>query len=81
MNVYNLVTNWVVAGGGSAGLTVSVTGSGTVTSNPAGIDCPSTCSQTFAGGPQVTLTATPAGGSNWVFSGWSGACSGAGPAA
>ena len=79
VNVYNLVTNWAAAGGGSAGLTVSVTGSGTVTSNPAGIDCPSTCSQTFAGAPQVTLTATPAGGSNWVFSGWSGACSGAGP--
>jgi hypothetical protein len=79
VNVYNLVTNWVVAGGGSAGLTVSVTGSGTVTSNPAGINCPSTCSQTFAGGPQVTLTATPSGGSNWVFGGWSGACSGAGP--
>jgi hypothetical protein len=78
VNVHNLVTNWVVAGGGSAGLTVSVTGSGTVTSNPAGINCPSTCSQTFAGGPQVTLTATPSGGSNWVFSGWSGACSGAG---
>ena len=79
VNVYNLVTNWVVAGGGSAGLAVSVTGSGTVTSNPAGIDCPSICSQTFAGGPQVTLTATPSGGSNWVFSGWSGACSGGGP--
>ncbi len=79
VNVYNLVTNWVVAGGGSASLTVSVTGSGTVTSNPAGINCPSTCSQTFAGGPQVNLTATPSGGSNWVFSGWSGACSGAGP--
>jgi hypothetical protein len=79
VNVYNLVTNWVVAGGGSAGLTVSVTGGGTVTSNPAGINCPSTCSQTFAGGAQVTLTATPLGGSNWVFSGWSGACSGAGP--
>jgi len=79
VNVYNLVTNWVVAGGGSAGLTVSVTGSGAVTSNPAGINCPSTCSQTFAGGPQVTLTATPSGGSNWVFGGWSGACSGGGP--
>ncbi|MGA8497162.1 MAG: protease pro-enzyme activation domain-containing protein [Xanthobacteraceae bacterium] len=79
VNVYNLVTNWVVAGGGSASLTVSVTGSGTVTSNPVGIDCPSTCSQTFAGGPQVTLTATPSGGGDWVFSGWSGACSGAGP--
>jgi hypothetical protein len=79
VNVYNLVTNWAVAGGGSAALTVSVTGSGTVTSNPAGLNCPSTCSQTFSGGPQVTLTATPSGGSNWVFSGWSGACSGAGP--
>ena len=79
MNVYNLVTNWVVAGGGSASLTVSVTGSGTVTSNPAGINCPSTCSQTFAGRTAGDFDRHASGGSNWVFSGWSGACSGAGP--
>jgi sugar lactone lactonase YvrE len=50
------------------------TGSGTVTSSPAGISCGSTCSFAFAEGASVTLTATPAAGS--VFSGWSGACSG-----
>jgi hypothetical protein len=55
-------------------LTVSVTGSGTVASNPTGINCPSTCSAGFASGTPVTLTATPANG--WAFSGWSGACSG-----
>jgi Divergent InlB B-repeat domain len=60
----------------SAVLTVSVTGSGTVTSNPAGINCPSTCSAGFSLGANVTLTATATSG--WVFSGWSGACSGTG---
>ena len=49
VNVYNLVTNWASSGVGNAILTVSVTGSGTVTSNPAGISCPSTCSHTFTG--------------------------------
>jgi subtilase family serine protease len=79
VNVTNLVMNWVSAGGGSAGLTVSVVGSGTVTSlKKYGIDCPSACSATMAGGPAVTLTATPATSGAWVFSGWSGACSGAG---
>jgi Pro-kumamolisin, activation domain/Divergent InlB B-repeat domain len=77
INVYNLVTNWAAAGGGSAYLTVGVVGGGTVTS-PSGINCPSLCSATLSGGPQVTLTATAAAGGIWVFSGWSGACSGAG---
>jgi hypothetical protein len=57
-------------------LSVSKTGGGTVTSSPAGINCGSTCSAGFAGGTQVTLTATPARGSS--FGGWSGACSGTG---
>jgi hypothetical protein len=51
-------------------------GSGTVTSSPAGINCGATCSHAFDGGTSVTLTATPAAGS--TFSGWSGACSGTG---
>jgi hypothetical protein len=51
-------------------------GSGTVTSSPAGISCGSTCSHAFTAGSSVTLTATPATGS--TFSGWSGACSGTG---
>jgi Pro-kumamolisin, activation domain/Divergent InlB B-repeat domain len=77
VNVYNLITNWAASGGGNASLTVSVTGSGTVASNPSGISCPSTCSQTFTGGTLVTLTPTAAGG-GWAFSSWGGACSGSG---
>jgi hypothetical protein len=75
VNVNNLVTNWASSGVGNALLTVSVTGNGTVTSNPAGISCPSTCSHTFTG-TSVTLTATPASG--WALSSWGGACSGNG---
>ena len=52
------------------------TGSGTVTSNPTGINCGLDCSEDYAYNTSVTLTAVPATGS--TFSGWSGACSGTG---
>ncbi len=52
------------------------TGSGTVTSAPAGVSCGTDCSQTYAAGTQVSLTAAASPGS--VFSGWSGACTGPG---
>ena len=52
------------------------TGSGTVTSSPAGISCGSDCSESYASGTSVTLTASAVGGS--TFAGWSGACSGTG---
>ena len=57
-------------------LTVSKagTGTGTVASSPAGINCGAACSAPFSGGTAVTLTATPGSGS--LFLGWSGACSG-----
>jgi len=45
-------------------------GSGTVNSDPEGISCGEDCSEVYANGTQVTLTATPATGS--VFSGWRG---------
>lgn len=52
-------------------------GSGVVTSSPPGIDCGSDCSEGFALGTDVTLTALPTAGSQFV--GWSGAgCSGTG---
>jgi len=53
------------------------TGTGTVTSSPAGINCPTTCSASFTSGQVVALTATAASGS--TFAGWSGAgCTGTG---
>ncbi len=58
-------------------LSVAVTGSGTVTSSPAGIQCGTACSASYAGNASVTLTAAPASG--YSFSGWSGACSGTSP--
>ena len=57
-------------------LTVTVTGSGTVTSSPAGINCPGDCTEVYAFGTSVTLGTTPAAG--WVFSHWTGACTGSG---
>jgi len=57
-------------------LTVSKTGSGTVTSNPAGISCGSTCSANYNSSTSVSLTATPDSG--YTFAEWSGACTGTG---
>jgi len=51
-------------------------GSGSVTSDPAGIDCGADCSQAYPVGSEITLTATPDGGS--VFTGWGGVDCGGG---
>lgn len=53
---------------------LSKAGSGTVSSSPAGIDCGSTCSASYAGGTPVSLTAPPSAG--YAFTSWSGACTG-----
>lgn len=54
------------------GLTVAKTGSGTgtVSSSPAGISCGASCTANFNAGSLVTLTSTS--GSNSTFAGWSG---------
>ncbi|HYD40642.1 MAG TPA: malectin domain-containing carbohydrate-binding protein [Anaeromyxobacter sp.] len=76
------VSGITVAAGGNGGTTYALTvtragtGSGTVTSNPAGISCGSTCSASYASGTAVTLAAAAASGS--TFGGWSGACTGTG---
>jgi alpha-tubulin suppressor-like RCC1 family protein len=57
----------------SLDLTIAGTGSGTVTRTP-GDPCVASCSVDYAGGVEVTLSATPDPGSNFV--GWGGACSG-----
>ena len=50
-------------------------GSGTITSNPVGISCGSTCSTRFPENSSITLTAVAGSGS--AFTGWSGGgCSG-----
>jgi hypothetical protein len=54
-------------------VSVTVNGPGSVTSSPAGVDCPASCTAMFQG--SVTLTATPFSGAS--FRGWTGACSGA----
>jgi len=70
----------IIALGGCQGLvkgvsqltvTVDGAGSGTVTSSPAGINCPGTCSANFTGHPNVVLTATPAN-TSFGFGGWTG---------
>lgn len=62
------------SGGTVYPLSVVVSGSGSVTSQPIGVNCGSACSADFAAGTAVTLTAAPASGQ--VFSSWGGACSG-----
>jgi Subtilase family len=59
-------------------LTVAKTGpgSGTLSSNPAGIDCGADCEEAYDTGTSVTLT--PAAGADSMFAAWSGACSGTG---
>ncbi len=66
-----------------AGPTLTVTkagtGTGTVTSQPPGIDCGTDCSEEYAAAPSgqgqtVVLTATP--NADQTFAGWGGACQG-----
>jgi hypothetical protein len=55
-------------------LSVSVSGSGSVSSDPAGIECGQQCRHDFSSGSQVTLTAAPEAG--YELESWGGDCSG-----
>ena len=71
--------NFTISAGSTNTLTVMKggTGTGTVTSVPAGIDCGADCSEQYTPGTQVDLTAAVGAGS--TFAGWSGgSCSGTG---
>ena len=61
-------------GAGVLTVTKAGTGSGTVTSDPAGISCGATCSATFAVGASVELTASPSADPDHRFLGWGGVC-------
>lgn len=57
-------------------LTVTVFGSGSVRSTPAGISCPGHCTATFAAGTSVVLTPKSKTGSPFLH--WGGSCTGSG---
>jgi hypothetical protein len=57
-------------------LNVSINGSGSLLSDPAGIFCSGSCSATYLSGTNLSLYPTAASG--YYFTGWSGACSGIG---
>ncbi|MCC5866160.1 MAG: Ig-like domain repeat protein, partial [Wenzhouxiangella sp.] len=60
---------------GTLNVALPGTGTGTVSSDPVGLNCPVECSETFAWDQPIILTATADPGS--VFIGWSGgSCSG-----
>jgi len=70
---------FTAAGGSISSFPLTITksgdGSGTITSNPIGLNCGSTCMASFSTDSLVTLSANAASDSN--FSGWSGGgCSG-----
>ena len=52
------------------------TGTGTGTITGPGINCPGDCTESYADGTAVSLSASPTGGSS--FAGWSGDCTGTG---
>jgi secreted trypsin-like serine protease len=73
------IRNWILGTTPLFALSVSLsgTGSGTVTSNPGGISCLPDCSFGYPSGTSVTLTAAADSGSD--FTGWTGGgCSGTG---
>ncbi|HEY2031951.1 MAG TPA: hypothetical protein VGH20_22320 [Myxococcales bacterium] len=69
LNAQNEATNVAVPS-----VSIVKVGTGTISGSVKGLTCGSTCATAVAAGTVVTLTEKPA--SNWVFTGWTGACSG-----
>jgi Divergent InlB B-repeat domain len=65
-DIYKLIDSHTVT------ITTDGIGSGTVTSDPAGVSCGSDCEQIYHGGTEVTFTATEDAGSTFVT--WSSPC-------
>jgi hypothetical protein len=59
---------------GTFALTIAKSGSGSVTSNLAGINCGNDCNEAYANNTSITLIATPEPG--FIFKGWGGSCNG-----
>jgi probable HAF family extracellular repeat protein len=75
VTLWNDVSAWATFVQRPVTLSVEVSGSGSVLSYPAGIDCPRICSAAFMPGTELALK--PSAGSGFNFSGFSGACGGA----
>ena len=74
---HNVTATFTVLPPNQYQLSLSIIGSGSVTSAPGTIDCPNVnCTDLFVDGTSVALTATPSAGR--TFLGWSGACAGTG---
>ena len=67
---------WLVRLDSQAPLAVTISGSGSVTSNVPGLLCTTSCTTTWNNGQLLSLVATPGAGTRLVR--WGGACSGAG---
>ena len=70
----NVTATFDAVASSDATLDITVNGSGSVTSSPAGIDCGNDCSQVFDINQSVQLTA--AASTDYSFSEWLGACAG-----
>jgi len=58
---------------GQVSLSVTISGTGKVNSQPEGLACPGTCTKGFAYGSEVTLKVT-----SGTLASWEGACTGTG---
>jgi hypothetical protein len=67
---------WLVRLDAQARLALTVTGTGSVSSDVPGLSCAASCATTWNSGQRLALTATPAAGSRLAR--WTGACTGSG---